>query len=384
MRKVFVAALTGSVSVATMVGLGTASAMTADLTLVVDGTPTTMHARADQTVAQLLSSRDVTVGPQDFVSPGLDAKVADGNQIDVTHARTLTATIDGQTKVITTTATTVGAALLAIGIDPAAANVSLPTQTQITQDGAAVTIETQKMVSLRVDGTTLFTQTTSDTVGQLLAERGVTLGDIDRVTPAVDTPLTDDMSVTVQRVQVTQQTVQAAVPFDTKTIKTSTLDKGVQKVITPGVEGKATQVWNVTLVDGVEESRAMVSQTIDAKPKTQVVQLGLGHVPAPSVDAGSAQAIAQGMLGQFGFGDDQFGCLVTLWAHESGWRVNAQNRSSGAYGIPQALPGSKMASFGADWQTNPATQIAWGLNYIKNRYGSPCAAWDHMQGSGWY
>ena len=85
----------------------------------------------------------------------------------------------------------------------------------------------------------------------------------------------------------------------------------------------------------------------------------------------------------FKWGDDQFACLLSLWNRESGWRVNAAN-SSGAYGIPQALPGSKMASAGADWQTNPATQIAWGLGYIAGRYGTPCGAWDHSESNGWY
>jgi hypothetical protein len=106
-------------------------------------------------------------------------------------------------------------------------------------------------------------------------------------------------------------------------------------------------------------------------------------VPFVAPDPGSAQAVARQMLADRGMGDDQFACLVALWNRESGWRVNAYN-SSGAYGIPQALPGSKMAAFGADWQTNPATQIAWGLSYITGRYGNPCGAWGHSNSYGWY
>lgn len=103
-----------------------------------------------------------------------------------------------------------------------------------------------------------------------------------------------------------------------------------------------------------------------------------------NVDPASAQGIARSMTASsYGWGDDQFACLVSLWNKESGWRVNAAN-GSGAYGIPQALPGSKMASAGADWQTNPATQIAWGLGYISGRYGTPCGAWGHSQSTGWY
>ncbi len=90
------------------------------------------------------------------------------------------------------------------------------------------------------------------------------------------------------------------------------------------------------------------------------------------------------MLASRGWGDDQFSCLVSLWNKESGWNYRAYNAGSGAYGIPQALPGSKMSSAGADWETNAATQISWGLGYISGRYGTPCGAWSHSQSTGWY
>jgi hypothetical protein len=80
----------------------------------------------------------------------------------------------------------------------------------------------------------------------------------------------------------------------------------------------------------------------------------------------------------------QFTCLNLLWNRESGWNYQAYNSSSGAYGIPQALPGYKMATIASDWRTNPATQIKWGLNYIADRYGTPCGAWSHSQATGWY
>jgi hypothetical protein len=80
----------------------------------------------------------------------------------------------------------------------------------------------------------------------------------------------------------------------------------------------------------------------------------------------------------------QFACLVTVWNRESHWNYKAHNTSSGAYGIPQALPGSKMRTAGTDWRSNPVTQIKWGLGYIKNRYGSACGALRHMNSHGWY
>jgi len=102
-----------------------------------------------------------------------------------------------------------------------------------------------------------------------------------------------------------------------------------------------------------------------------------------SVTSGSPRQIAEGMLGQFGW-SGQFSCLDSLWNVESGWNPTAENPNSGAYGIPQALPGSKMASAGPDWQTDAATQILWGLQYIQSTYGSPCAAWSHEEATGWY
>jgi hypothetical protein len=105
---------------------------------------------------------------------------------------------------------------------------------------------------------------------------------------------------------------------------------------------------------------------------------------APATPSGSPQQIAMAMLAQFGWSSGQFGCLDSLWERESGWNPYAANPYSGAYGIPQALPGAKMASAGADWATDAATQIRWGLGYIKATYGSPCAAWSHEMAYGSY
>jgi hypothetical protein len=123
------------------------------------------------------------------------------------------------------------------------------------------------------------------------------------------------------------------------------------------------------------------AQQAAAAPATTAATPTASPVPAA---AGSPQSIAQSMLKSFGWSSSQFSCLEPLWEHESGWSVTASNPSTGAYGIPQAAPGAKMASAGPDWQTNASTQIKWGLGYIKDTYGSPCAAWSHEQADGWY
>ena len=129
-------------------------------------------------------------------------------------------------------------------------------------------------------------------------------------------------------------------------------------------------------------SVARDAYVVQAKPKPVVRS---STAPAAGVpDPGSAKAIAHAMVSARGWGEGEYNCLVALWQKESGWNVYAHNRSSGAYGIPQSLPGNKMASAGADWATNPATQITWGLGYIQNRYGTPCGAWNASQVKGWY
>lgn len=109
------------------------------------------------------------------------------------------------------------------------------------------------------------------------------------------------------------------------------------------------------------------------------------HRPSPSKPPRSHRRPLPRPLSQYGWGADQFSCLNQLWQKESEWKYDAVNSNGGATGIPQALPGSKMATAGSDWATNATTQIAWGLGYIKaSSYGTPCAAWSHSQANNWY
>jgi hypothetical protein len=132
-------------------------------------------------------------------------------------------------------------------------------------------------------------------------------------------------------------------------------------------------------------SRSDRRDTVDRdKAATLAQPQGQAMTGTESLAQADPRTIARALLAEFGFSSDQFSCLDSLWASESGWRVTANNPNSSAYGIPQALPGSKMSSAGADWATNPITQIRWGLGYIQDRYGSPCSAWSFKQGRGWY
>lgn len=132
-----------------------------------------------------------------------------------------------------------------------------------------------------------------------------------------------------------------------------------------------------------------LAQAPEARPAAEVSTGGVDSAPLPDVpesceEYSGNQQIACSLLSEFGFGIEEMPSLVELWNHESGWNEAAVNPSSGACGIPQALPCSKMSSFGDDYQTNPATQIRWGLDYIANRYGTPTAAYSFWLNNGWY
>lgn len=143
------------------------------------------------------------------------------------------------------------------------------------------------------------------------------------------------------------------------------------------------------IVQKTRETKSQVEQTAAAAAEFDRAQQAQAAAAAEALAQANtpagAKAFAQELAAsQYGWGADQFSCLVNLWGKESGWDYRAMNPSSGATGIPQSLPGSKMATAGADWQTSAATQIRWGLDYISRGYGAPCSAWAHSQSVNWY
>ena len=163
------------------------------------------------------------------------------------------------------------------------------------------------------------------------------------------------------------------------------------------VSNAATELGTVTaaplpasrLAERAEE--VTTSRSEDRRAATdQVKEAALAQPEGPAITRtedlsdDDPRDIARALLGEFGFSQDQFSCLDSLYVGESGWRVDADNPTSSAYGIPQALPGEKMASAGADWATNPETQIRWGLGYIRDVYGSPCSANAFKSANNWY
>ncbi len=349
----------------------------------VDGTTVQVDAFG-RTVADVLAAAHVSVGPDDVVAPAPSSPIAAGGLVVVRHGRELTVEIDGQKQQVWTTALTVGEAVEGLGLRD---DVRLSASRSERLDARVLRVSTEKTIHLAVDGQVIDGVTTAATVRDALRDIGLVLDEGDQVSVPLDAAAVDGLVVMVTRAATSGQKVTEAVPFATQQIDDPTLISGTTVVRTPGRVGVRTTTYDVQVVGGVVVSRHQLSSVLTTPPVTQVVVKGTRPLPDPSVVAvapGTAQALGKQLAASRGWGDNEFACLLQLWDGESGWRVNAQNVNSGAYGIPQALPGSKMASVGADWQTNPATQITWGLNYIAARYGTPCGAYSHKTASGWY
>lgn len=259
-----------------------------------------------------------------------------------------------------------------------------------------------------VDGVATPFRSDAETLADALSEAGVSLGWDDVVSADLSSAPQEGAVVTIARAGTSYVTEQIVTPHESEERSTSQLLIGTTRVVQEGVDGDARVTFAVELLDGVEVSRSQAfSITLNA-PVTEIVEVGTRKPPpvvaappansgsgsaaapaapaAPAVpaDPGSSRAIAQEMVAARGWGSEQWTCLDSLWQKESRWNHTAKNPYSGAYGIPQSYPGSKMASAGADWQTNPATQITWGLGYIAGRYGTPCGAWEHSKLKNWY
>ncbi|MFN8048021.1 MAG: G5 domain-containing protein [Ancrocorticia sp.] len=292
------------------------------------------------------------------------------------------------------------------------------TDTQVSPTATASATEAAKVTfSLTVDGSTRKITTTESTLGEALNDADVVLHADDKVSLPLNKPVAEGASVTIVRVTakaISEETVDAHTSSE---VDDPELPKGDRVVETEGVDGVTVNAYDVVLENGTEVSREKTMTVVKSTRVDEVVRVGTkeaapvatpqstgssasvtsdssssasassSEAAAPAaqpVASGDAQSIALSMMAGYGWGGDQFTCLVNLWNRESGWNHLAMNASSGAYGIPQALPGNKMASAGADWQTNPATQISWGLGYIQGRYGTPCGAWAHSESVGWY
>jgi uncharacterized protein YabE (DUF348 family) len=350
------------------------------VTLDVDGTLYDVSAYG-RTVAEVLDYQDVGVAPEDLVEPALGSSAPDGGTIVVRTSHDVVVEIDGQEQTIATTARTVGELLAFLG--PRAEGAVTDVSRSASLGRQPVRVSTLKTVHIAVDGAVMPITTAEATVRGVLQTAGIVLGEEDDTSVPLDAAAVDGMLVLVSRAAATSDTLTEVLPFTTEEVEDPNLPKGHRVVVQSGRVGEAVTTYAVQTLGGAEVARTVLTRNVTTEPRNEVIKVGTTDISV-SVDPGSARAVGRSLAAQRGWGDDQFVCLDKLWTKESNWRVDADNPSSSAYGIPQALPGSKMASAGDDWRTNPATQITWGLGYIEGRYGTPCSAWSHSVAKGWY
>jgi uncharacterized protein YabE (DUF348 family) len=288
--------------------------------------------------------------------------------------------VDGARRDVWTTELTVDQALADLGYG-AGQPVGVSRYERLPLGITDIDVAMPKSVSITADHKHVSVTTSASTVADVLAGAHIALGAHDRVMPSLTARPTPGMRVVVKRVSFRTSTVYRAVHYGTRAVPTSHLYLGTTKIVRAGKNGTARVTYRLVYVDGKLYRTIKSSTKIVRQPISRVKYVGTRKPAGNSPTAAKAQA--RWMVAARGWNSTQYLCLVSLWNKESGWRVTAYN-PSGAYGIPQALPGSKMASAGPDWQYNAHTQIAWGLGYIASVYGTPCGAWAHSQASNWY
>lgn len=386
--------LTAGLSAMALVGsMGYAAAMQShDVTLTVDGAEQALTVRED-TVADVLELQGVELGSHDVVLPAEDTKVVDGMDITVLVARPLEVTVDGESREVWTTGKTVGEALGFLDLDAHDSKFSASRSAGIGREGLSVDIITAKDVTLIAGGKEQDIRL-AGTVGDVLAKAGITPDSDDIVSEPVAELLADGMEITFTDVEVKEATKDVVLPFKKTSKESKELPKGEQKVTIKGVEGLKQETYEETYHDGKLVESKKVSEKVVKKPVTQVTTVGTYVEPKPepaatssssSSDSGSSSTPRRSggkydWMAAAGIPERDWKYVDYIVSRESGWNPSAVNRSSGACGLVQALPCSKL---GSNWR-DPVHALRWQHNYVKSRYGGYAGAYSFWTRNHWY
>lgn len=314
------------------------------------------------TVGTLVARMPLHLIPQDVVEPSLDTKIVEDNfRINVYRARPVTVVDNGQKTVAITAQKSPRVAAQDAGVVLYPEDNTDFVQGNLRENtiGEQVVVDRATPVALSLYGTPLTVRTHTTTVGELLSEKQVKLSPDDTLTPAADTPLSAGVVVAVVRNGVQVATVEEPINPPTQEISDPNLSLGASAVRQVGVPGKRAVTYQTVTEKGVITSRSVIQTTVVQEAVPQII--ARGNVIDVSGDKSSIMAAA-------GISAEDYGYANYIISHESGWRPSAAN-ASGAYGLCQALPGSKMASAGADWASNPITQLRWCNGYASGKGG---------------
>lgn len=324
-----------------------------------------------KTVGDLMARLNIKLNPGDVVEPSQDTEIAGDNfRINVYRAVPVTI-VDGDKKTFAYSAAATPRSIVkqaGVTVYPEDNLNLLPTENFLSESsiGERVVIDRATPVSVNLYGTSVTLRTHAKTVADLLKEKNIKLGQGDQVQPAQTTPLTASTQVFVIRKGTQLQTVEQPIDMPVQTVDDGSLSFGTTAVRQQGAPGKKLITYQIELQNGQEVSRKVIQEVVSQDPVAQIVARGT-HFDINS-DHGAIMTAA-------GIATSDFPYVDYIVSHESHWNYLAQN-ASGAYGLCQALPGSKMASAGGDWQTNPITQLKWCNGYA-SRYGGWAGSYQH-------
>jgi uncharacterized protein YabE (DUF348 family) len=333
----------------------------------------------EETVGEFLGNAGVALNEGDVVEPGLDTKIEEDDfRVNVYRATPVVIEDEGKRILSYSAAQTPRSIADQAGIIvyPEDDIRTVPA-TDFFIDGIAhkVVIKRSTPVFLNLYGTALSLRTHARTVGDLLDEKKVVLAPDDKVLPSLDTELSDKSEVFVTRFGTQVLSVEESIPMPTETIEDTSLSFGSVAIRQQGAPGKKSVTYELELKNGIEIGRKKIQEVIVQEPVKQII--AKGRAISITTDKTAAMNAA-------GIAPSDHAYVNYIVTRESRWNVYATNTSSGAYGLCQALPGSKMATAGSDWQTNPVTQLKWCNGYALGRYGSWSAAYDFWVSHGWW
>jgi len=339
------------------------------------------------TIGDALKDAGITLDSHDAVEPAADQKVvATAYQVNIYRARPVTV-IDGavREKIVTAYQTAEQIAKDAgIALYPED-TTKLSQSDDFVTDGAGLqlTINRATAFNFTLYGTTSVARTQAKTVGDMLKEKGIKIGENDRVSVPLTTAITAESTIQVWREGKQTITVEEPIAFDTQKINDADQDINYKAVQTPGTNGKKNVTYEIEIRDGQEVGRTEVASIVTAQPVTQIevrgTKLSLGsNYSADRINIMTQAGISAGDQGYVAYiVDHEGGWCAVRWQGDAGCVDHGSAPPSLGYGLVQATPGSKMASAGSDWLTNPVTQLRWATNYAVGRYGSWYGAYTY-------
>jgi len=360
---------------------GSASAQDKTIITIHDGQAKKSFVTEASVVSEVLQRADVAIGENDLVEPGLDETVEGGAfSINIYRSRMITVIDEG-------TRTTVSTAYRSPEAIAEAAGLTVYPEDEFTfvrvddflggTVGMELIVNRASEIDLILYGTVAKVRTQAENVGDFLNGKGVVLAESDVVEPGLNTVVTNGMRVAVARVGTEVVAQEEVVAYGREVINDPNAPIGSERVKTPGVDGKSLSTYEITLRDGVEVGRVKLQQVVIVEARNEVVIIG-----AQEVDISGDKL---DWMEQAGIPQSDWPYVDSIVSKESQWKYQVWNTlGSGAYGLCQALPGSKMESIGTDWETNPVTQLKWCDNYAKVRYGSWAEAFVFWQSNYWW